>query len=63
MIDYANFSSESKRNSAIAVTTTVIKIYLFDSTSYIIIFPRRFKSFQVIVKCTPGYLSYLKQVL
>lgn len=63
MVNAACLLPECQRDSAIAITTTVLVIYLYDSAFNLFIFIRRFKRFQVIVKGASWYLSNLQKLV
>lgn len=63
MVNAACLLPECPRDSAIAITTTVLVIYLYDSAFNLFIFIRRFKRFQVIVKGASWYLSNLQKLV
>lgn len=45
------------------IAAQVLIIDLFDSAFHFIVFSRRAECFQMIVKRTPGYLSYLQKLV
>jgi hypothetical protein len=63
MVDYSSLSSERQRYPSIAIAALVFIIYLADSTIYFIVFSRRPKRLEMIVKRAPGYPGGTQQLI
>ena len=63
VVQRSSLSSERQCYPPITIAALVLIIDLFDSAFHFIVFSRRAECFQVIVKRTPGYLSYLQKLL
>ncbi|SSJ43708.1 Uncharacterised protein [Klebsiella pneumoniae] len=63
VVQRSSLSSERQCYPPITIAAQVLIIDLFDSAFHFIVFSRGAEYFQMIVKRTPGYLSYLQKLI
>lgn len=63
VIQRSSFPSEYQSYPPITIAAQVLIVDLFDSTFNLIVFSRGAECFQMIVKCTPGYLGYQQKLV